>query len=117
MLKRKRNNKICANDLCFVQPCFNFPAETKGLYCTEHKLETMINVTKIRCAHINCSVQPLFNLKTESKGLFCGEHKLENMINVVSKRCAYENCNVHPFFNYLGEKKKDYFVPTTNPKT
>ena len=38
MLKRKR----CAHDNCLVGPSFNYPTETKALFCGEHKLENMI---------------------------------------------------------------------------
>lgn len=109
MLKRKRNNKICANDLCFVQPCFNIPTETKGLYCSEHKLESMINVTRTQCAEENCMVSPVFNYPTQSKGLYCAEHKLLGMIDTIHKRCIYSNCLcVCPNFNFPTESKGLY---------
>ena len=84
MLKRKR----CAHDNCLVRPNYNFLTETNALYCSNHKLENMINVVNKRCAHENCLTRPSYNYPTETKALFCSEHKAENMVNVVDKRCT-----------------------------
>jgi len=37
-------NNTCLIEDCSIQPCFNFKGEKKGLYCTRHKKENMINV-------------------------------------------------------------------------
>jgi hypothetical protein len=34
----------CIFENCIKQPSFNLPTEKNGLYCSEHKLENMINV-------------------------------------------------------------------------
>ena len=48
-------SKRCAEKDCSKGPTYNFPNETKALYCCEHKLENMIFlVKKEKCKHQNC---------------------------------------------------------------
>ena len=39
-------SKKCFEEGCFKQPSYNLPTETKGIYCSAHKKENMINVKK-----------------------------------------------------------------------
>ena len=100
--------KKCLEEGCNKQPTFNLPAETKGIYCFEHKKENMIDVKNKRCLEEGCNTRPTFNLPTETKGIYCFEHKKENMIDVKSKRCLEEGCNKQPTFNLPTETKGIY---------
>src|SRR3989344_4196037 len=91
-IKQKKILSKCLHEECNKRPTFNLPTETKGLYCSEHKLENMIDVIHKRCAHEGCNKRPNFNLPTEIRGLYCFKHKLENMVCVIVKRCVHEGC-------------------------
>jgi len=73
-------------------PTFNVEGETRGLYCSVHKLENMIDVKNKTCNHKGCKIRPNFNVEGETRGLYCSVHKLEGMINVKDKKCI-------PFIN------------------
>lgn len=47
--KRGRKQQECAREGCGARPSFNAPDETKGLYCTKHKLDGMIDVMNRTC--------------------------------------------------------------------
>jgi hypothetical protein len=97
----------CAHDGCTTRPHFNHPGETKGMFCSEHKREGMVDVDAKQCAHEGCStLNPVFNHPGETRGMFCSEHKREGMVNVRSKQCAHEGCTkTNPVFNHPGETK------------
>jgi hypothetical protein len=103
-------HKRCAEENCnCLNPVFNVPTETKGLYCKKHATEDMIDVKSKRCAEENCNCHPVFNVPTETKGLYCKKHATEDMVDVMSKRCAEENCNsLNPAFNVPTETKGLY---------
>ena len=118
-------SKRCAEEGC-ASLCrvFNFPTETKGVYCGKHKKETMVDVLSKRCAEEGCASRPSFNFPTETKGRYCGEHKKETMVDVRSKRCAEEGCASRPNFNfptetqgvYCGSHRKPNMVNIHNKK-
>ena len=57
--------KKCIHENCSIQPIFNLPTETKGIYCTNHKKEDMIDVINKKCIHDDCYKKPNYNLPTE----------------------------------------------------
>jgi hypothetical protein len=95
----------CSFENCKKQPYFNEEGKTKGLYCSKHKTENMVNVISKTCIHPNCKTIPYFNVEGQTKGLFCLEHKSENMVNVKSKTCVHPNCKTIPYFNVEGQTK------------
>ena len=99
---------ICAHEGCKKRPHFNLPGQTKGLYCTQHKKEGMINVVNKKCLEEGCMVEPCFNLPGQKKGLYCSTHKKEGMICVTVKTCAHEGCKTIPNFNLPGQTKSLY---------
>jgi hypothetical protein len=99
------NNNIitynkCLNIHCNKQPSFNYPSETKYLYCSQHKLEGMVNTRGERCIHEGCSKLASFNYQYEKICLYCSSHKLEGMVNIVPKKCIHEGCTKWPSFNF-----------------
>ena len=50
--------KKCLYEGCNKQPVYNNPTESTGIYCSEHKKETMINVVSKRCIEEGCNKQP-----------------------------------------------------------
>ena len=54
----------CIYDGCDKQPIFNLSHETKGLYCSEHKKEGMIDVKHNKCTYNGCNNRANYNLIT-----------------------------------------------------
>lgn len=86
---------------CNTVPNFNYSCEYRGLYCNDHKLQGMVNVTSKTC--LECGTRPCFNNPEETIGIYCDTHKKPGMVNVVDKKCNNKNCNITPSFNYPGE--------------
>jgi hypothetical protein len=97
---------MCIHPGCKTRATFNVSGETKGLYCSAHKLQGMVDVKNVRCNHEMCNKQPVFNVSGRTKGLYCLAHKLQGMVDVVSKCCV--ECNKQPVFNLEGNKKALY---------
>jgi len=94
---------ICVHEGCNKRPNFNTPGSSKGLYCSDHKKDGMVDVKNKRCEHEGCDKQPVFNLLGSSKGLYCAIHKMDGMVNVKDRRCEHEGCDkVNPVFNTPG---------------
>ncbi len=49
-LEVKKNKRLCINTNCFKRANFNFTGEKKGLYCTYHKKDGMVNVITPLCS-------------------------------------------------------------------
>lgn len=91
------------------RPSLNFANETRGKFCSKHKLPDMINVLSKRCEHEDgCMSQPAFNFASERRGKFCFKHKLPDMINVKSKRCEHEGCMLLPSFNFANKRGRKF---------
>lgn len=83
-------------ETCGKRSNFNYISETKGLFCSKHRLAGMVNVVDKMC--IKCKVkQASYNFEGQPR-LYCGGCKLSNMINVKTKKCV--KCKVKiPCFN------------------
>ena len=99
---------MCIHDGCKTRPLFNKEGESKGLYCSEHKKEGMVDVKHRTCIHEGCKTRPNYNNEGEKKPLYCSEHKKEGMVNVISKTCIHEGCKKQPTYNNEGEKRPLY---------
>ena len=99
---------MCIHEGCKIIPVYNYKGETKGLYCSSHKLEGMVDIIHKTCIHEGCKIQPVFNKEGETKALYCSSHKLEGMVNVVSNTCIHEGCKIQPVFNKEGSTKPLY---------
>lgn len=99
----------CKIENCTIKNAiFNYKNETKGIYCSKHKLDTMIDVYHKKCNHNNCELRPVFNHENESNGLYCDKHKLDNMTNIGSKKC--KECKKQPSYNYENETIAIYCI-------
>ncbi len=101
-----RKAKKCNNINCGKHPSFNYPNETRGIYCGKHKLDGMINVTSQKCIYDNCKSSRFFNYPL-MKPLYCSKHRLDGMINV-KQSCYSISCDERPTCNYPNEKKPLY---------
>jgi hypothetical protein len=90
--------------LCYcnkVQPSFNYPGQTIGIYCVECREPGMINV---KCKLCLCNTsQPSFNYPDKTIGICCAKCKKEGMIDVHNGLCQCGK--VRPSFNFIDEKK------------
>ena len=105
----------CKFENCTKNASFNVPTETKVLYCSEHKLDEMINVKHKKC--LDCGKIPYFNLPDKKVGLYCSDHAKENMINIKSARC--KTCNKIASFGldkpeYCSDHKLDGMFDVTH---
>ena len=102
----KENMDYCSR-ICIcgkTRPSFNEPGETKAIYCSYCKTDTMIDVKNKKCY---CGkAQPFFNELGETKAIYCSSCKTDTMIDVISKKCYCGKA--HPNYNEPGETKANY---------
>jgi hypothetical protein len=94
----------CKFENCNKNASFNIPTETKVLYCSEHKLDEMVDVKHKKC--LDCTKNPYFNYPDKKVGLYCSEHAKENMINIKSIRC--KKCSKIASFAFVKMIKPEY---------
>ena len=94
----------CKEKDCNKIPHYNFPNTNKGVYCKEHKLESMIDVKHEVCKEKNCNIRPCFNYEDKKSGIYCKEHKLDNMFDVTNKSCKEKNCLIQCSYNFKNLK-------------
>jgi len=99
---------MCLHPGCKTQAIYNFEGLAKGIYCSVHKKEGMMDVKNKKCVHDCCKRQPIYNNDGETNALYCSEHKKDLMVNVKHKRCIHEMCKKHPIFNVSGGTKGLY---------
>lgn len=85
-------SKRCIENECTVQPTFNQPGKTKGVYCAEHKKVAMIWVKVKRCVENGCTVRPRFN-NLSYPPIYRSQHKEGGMISQPTHRCEISKCN------------------------
>lgn len=100
---KNKSKKSCEYRGCNTYPMFNFPGNTTGVLCRQHKLMEMVDVRNRRCIEPLCSTQPRFGARDDRRALYCWEHKRPLDINKVEKRnCQEVECNRRPTFASLG---------------
>lgn len=101
-------SRLCREGNCNTRSTYNYPNETKAMYCTSHKLDGMMDINNKKCNHEGCNTVPCYNYEGETKAIYCSLHKLEKMMNVKHRKCQHEGCNIIPCYNYEGETKAIY---------
>jgi hypothetical protein len=96
-----RSSKLCYNKTCDKTASFNVVGG-KPLYCSEHKLDNMINVKHKKC--LECNKIPYFNYINEKTGIYCADHAKKNMVNIKSKVCEFLNCPTLASYNVIESK-------------
>ncbi|VVB54445.1 Uncharacterised protein [uncultured archaeon] len=102
----------CLEEHKVTVPAFNYPNETKGLYCKAHKLEGMTarKGAKCVCGEIAYYAEDNKDKRT-LKPTHCSEHRSEDMIVVTAtcKECWDERKErVRPLFNIKGSTTGKY---------
>jgi len=107
-IPKKNGNRICIHEGCKIRANFNKEGETKGIYCSTHKLEGMMNVISPTCIHEGCKKIPSYNREDQRKGIYCAQHKMEGMVDVITPTCIHEGCKIIPVYNREGQTKGIY---------
>ena len=94
---------MCIEDNCTTYPVFNMLGTSKGIFCSKHKKEGMVNVKDKTCIHEGCKIQPNYNIEGQ-KALYCVNHKIDGMIDVKHQTCIHEGCKIRPTYNIEGQK-------------
>ena len=95
---KKRN--LCKE--CRKRASFNFLGEKIPLYCSEDKLDGMINITRKPCEHDKCIKEPIFNFPGEKIGIYCLEHLKTGMVDIRHRKCT--DCKTRASFCNIGDK-------------
>ena len=115
---------MCIFPDCKTRPLYNVDGQTKAVYCSEHKLNGMVDVIHKRCKHEGCKTRPNFNIIGKKQGLYCSAHKKDGMVDVINKTCIHPDCEKQPTCNIKGKKqglycsvhKLDGMVDVTNKR-
>lgn len=79
---RRRN---CQFPGCPTMPSFALKGD-KAAYCSQHKLEDMVNVREKACEEPNCRRSPVYGfIGTPQR--YCSQHMTRGMINLKGKKC------------------------------
>ncbi|QKF94021.1 hypothetical protein QKU48_gp0563 [Fadolivirus algeromassiliense] len=101
-------DKKCKNTSCDKTAAYGYKGSSRE-YCSEHKLDDMINLKGYICAIEGCTKRASYGYTKKDKKLYCVRDKKDDMINVLNKMCL--GCNkVQPTYNKKGEKKPLYCV-------
>lgn len=79
----------CIHIDCPKTASFGCVVQGKRLYCKNHKLEDMVNLTAHICREVDCDKIASFNYRGETAKLYCSKHKKELMVRVYYNRCRY----------------------------
>lgn len=107
--KNTTAHRTCAEENCYTYPNYNHEESNKGLFCSKHKHDGMINVNIKYCCYDGCKRKATHNYFGESPEC-CSDHCDEGMINVISKKCKYNKCAKSPLYNYKGSPSGIYCI-------
>jgi hypothetical protein len=102
--------RLCQEGNCKLIPTYNYQKEIKAIYCSNHKLDGMVDIKHKRCEHEGCDTRPTYNYEGQTKAIYCVSHKLDGMVDINNKKCEYNECYKLPAYNYKGETKRRYCV-------
>jgi hypothetical protein len=94
----------CQHENCDKPAKCNKKGETEKIYCLTHKLDGMVDLTRVLCTVKECISRASFNSKDAKIPLYCGIHKLEGMVDVTHKLCTNKECDLRAGFNYRDKK-------------
>ena len=111
-MKKQSSNtykkNVCIHPRCKTRPYYNKEGETKGLYCSIHKKDGMIDIINKVCIYTGCKTQSTYNKQGETIPLYCKIHKETDMVDIKHKTCIYPGCKTIPTYNKEGETKALY---------
>jgi hypothetical protein len=115
---------LCNEGNCKTIPNYNYENKSKGIYCSKHKKDGMIDIKNKKCIYESCKNTPTYNFEGETKRLYCSKHKKEEMVDISHIFCLYKNCKIRANYNYEDKKnglycfehKKDGMIDIKNKK-
>jgi hypothetical protein len=93
----------CSYEGCSDTARFNNKGCKVGKFCSTHRLENMINITKRVCQFNDCILGAIFDVKG-GKGTFCALHKTADMTDIYHPYCEEEGCTTRPSYGLKGGK-------------
>eukprot|EP00639_Heterosigma_akashiwo_P002183 CAMPEP_0194579518 /NCGR_PEP_ID=MMETSP0292-20121207/13561_1 /TAXON_ID=39354 /ORGANISM="Heterosigma akashiwo, Strain CCMP2393" /LENGTH=136 /DNA_ID=CAMNT_0039432503 /DNA_START=674 /DNA_END=1081 /DNA_ORIENTATION=+ len=99
----------CAEPDCKKHANAHYPGNSRPLYCSQHKLDGMVNVTHKRCLQAGCTYIPSYNFPGVKARKYCSKHKLEGMVQAFKsskKLCAGPGCEKQANYNYPGHTSR-----------
>jgi hypothetical protein len=97
---------ICKFDNCEKHACFGLETDKKKIYCSIHKTDEMINLSKHRCKHENCKKHAYFGLETDKKRIYCSIHKTDEMVDLTQPKCRHNGCLKSATYGLENDKKR-----------
>jgi len=86
-------NKRCVEPDCIsLNPSFNNPSETVGIYCKLHAHKGMIDVVYPKCQIAGCNTHTFYGISGKS-ATHCTRHREENMLKSSTAKCIVDKCN------------------------
>jgi len=106
------NNKLCKYKSCKYIASYNTPGSTKPLYCSKHKLASMVTIGLKKCEFKDCGKGASFG---HTKYTFCSAHKQDGMKNLKHKVCNFTACIYQATWGitkaeYCATHKKDLMI-------
>lgn len=102
-VQQRDRDRPCIEPGCTVRHAlFNYPGETRRLYCSQHAKPGMCDIKSLRCAVKDCGRICNFNWPGAKRGRFCSAHAQEGMKDVVATFCQAPNCPRYPSFLWPG---------------
>ena len=85
-------SRRCTNGSCTRRPSFNVEGRKTAAYCSQHALDSLVDIIHTRCSYDSCTRKPCFNVEGSKKGAYCSQHAQTGMVDVLHKRCSHSSC-------------------------
>jgi hypothetical protein len=104
--------KCRVSDCTVKRAIFNNAGETKGICCSKHKEEGMIDIfnKNLQCKFDDCSTRATYNFKDELNAMYCKKHSENGMVDILNKnkQCKFDNCSIRAIYNFKDEQNAIY---------
>ena len=98
----------CHHVGCTKQANFGVAGSNKPEFCSQHKMDGMVNVKNKRCAHHGCTKRANYGVAGSNRSEFCSQHKMDGMVDVKSKTCAHLGCTKQAAYGVAGSSKPEF---------
>lgn len=92
----------CIENNCIRKAMYNEWGKS-AIYCSDHCVKGMYNVTLRYCDVLNCRITAIFGFK-DKKERYCFEHSTKDMINIKAKICEDLSCGIQAMYGLVNGK-------------
>lgn len=88
----------CKQTDCRRDASYNYPGQTSRLYCSDHKLDSMVNMKKscnLKCIIPGCSGRAYYNYPNNSRAQYCPDHRESGMVNTYTASKKAPSTTIH----------------------